>query len=136
VDCDLLGGEDQHDVALLASGQRRIYLEGEVDRLPDVLLRVAADLQLVLAKVDVDEGVNCDQQAYLLNLPLHLQEDVVLLQDEIADVFEVGELQPTSGGIYFLMKDLMYFMLISFSCFDSSLHSSAVIDLDSSSSTE
>jgi hypothetical protein len=47
-----------------------------------------------LRKVDVDECVNGYQEVYFLDLPLELEEDVVLLEYEVVDVFEVREIEP------------------------------------------
>jgi hypothetical protein len=76
-----------------------------------------------LRKVDVDECVNGYQEAYFLDLPLELEEDVVLLEYEVVDVFEMREIEPEFNGEYFLTKDFMYFIVIYFSCFPYSLHS-------------
>jgi hypothetical protein len=86
-------------------------------------LRIIVDFQLVLREVDIDECIDGDEQVDLLYFSVDLEEDVVLLEDEVVDVFEVAEVQSSSPMGYFFTKDFMNFIVISFSCLLYSLHS-------------
>jgi len=99
-------------------------------------LGVIADFELILREVDIDECIDCDEKVDFLNLSLKFEEDVVFLEDEVVDMFEMREIEPKCDDVYFLTKDFMYFMVIYFSCLPYNLHSSTVIPLESSYYTE
>ncbi len=61
-----------------------------------IFLRIIVDFQLVLGEVDVDEGIDSNEQVNLFDLSIDLKEYVVLLEDQVVDVLEVAKVQSSS----------------------------------------
>ena len=61
-----------------------------------IFLRIIVDFELVLGEVDVDEGIDSNEQVNLFDLSIDLKEYVVLLEDQVVDVLEVAKVQSSS----------------------------------------